>query len=193
MGWEQLKAIGEVSSHNILKQEVEEHMKMLEKLKAKATPSAYNFTSKSVDGLILDIKAVQAAFRRKAADNNLLDHEAFIEDAQELVSWYLSCYNRLDKLKPKGAIKVEEPSTGSETSTIGKIMSDTLIALQNTLKNTHLNNNTNPNLKRPHFEGGENCFAEFESYMKSFNIWTRKVTDKVKLFQLLRNKLSGPA
>ena len=65
-------------------------------------------------------------------------------------------------------------------------MSDTLIALQNTLKNTNLNNDTNPNLKRPHFEGGENCFAEFESYMKSFNIWTRKVTDKVKLFQLFK-------
>ena len=29
--------------------------------------------------------------------------------------------------------------------------------------------------------------------MKSFNIWTRKVTDKVKLFQLLRDTLSGPA
>ena len=72
-------------------------------------------------------------------------------------------------------------------------MSDTLIALQNTLKNTNLNNDTNPNLKRPHFEGGENCFAEFESYMKSFNIWTRKVTDKVKLLQLLRDTLSGSA
>ena len=99
MEWEQLKAVGEVSSRNLLKQEVEEHIKMLEKLKAKATPSAYNFMQKSVDGLILDIKAVQAAFRRKTADNNLLDHEEFIEDAQELVSWYLSCYNRLDKLR----------------------------------------------------------------------------------------------
>ena len=105
----------------------------------------------------------------------------------------MSCYNRLDNLKPKGAIKVEDPGTGSEASAIGTIMSDTLIALQNTLKNTNLNNDTNPNLKRPHFKGGNICFAEFDSYMKSFNIWTRKVTDKVKLLQLLRDTLSGSA
>ena len=56
MGWEKLK--GEVSGRNILKQEVEGHIKGLEKLKAKAVPSAYIFISKIIEGLILDIKAL---------------------------------------------------------------------------------------------------------------------------------------
>ena len=105
MEWEQLK--GEVSGRNLLMQEVEGHIKGLEKLKAKAVPSAYIFISKTVKGLILDIKALNASFRRMAAKNNLLDCEGFKVDAQELVDWHLSYNNRLVKLKVKRIIKVK--------------------------------------------------------------------------------------
>ena len=40
------------------------------------------YTVKTVEGLIQDIKFLHAAFRRKAADNNLLDSDGFVLDAQ---------------------------------------------------------------------------------------------------------------
>ena len=84
-------------------------IKGLEKLETKAVPSAYIFFSKTEKRLILDIKALNASFRRMATKNNLLDREGFKVDAQELVGWHLSCNNRLVKLKLKGVIKVEVP------------------------------------------------------------------------------------
>ena len=103
MGWDKLK--GEVSGRNLLMQEVKGHIKGLEKLEAKAVPSAYIFISKTIEGLILDIKALNASFRRMSAKNYLLDCEGFKADAQELVDWHLSCNNRLVKLKLKGVLK----------------------------------------------------------------------------------------
>ena len=103
MGWEKLK--GEVSGRNRLMQEVKGHIEGLEKLEAKAVPSAYIFIAKTVKGLIHDIKSLNASFRCTAAKNNLLNCEEFKADAQELVDWHQSCNNRLVKLWLKGVLK----------------------------------------------------------------------------------------
>ena len=100
---------------------------------------------KTVEGLIQNIKFLHAEFGRKAADNNLLDSDGFVLDAQELVSWYLSCHNRLDKVKPKVGLKTEHPERVLEAGTIGTVMHDTLYTLQTTLQNVGLDNSeTNP-------------------------------------------------
>ena len=127
MDWEQLEKV--LSGRNLIKQEVEENIKGLEFLKSKVTYSSYMFTEKAVNGLIQDIKLIHAAFRRKAADNNLLDSEGFVSDAQELVIWYLSCYNRLDKVKSKVGLKTEDPERVLEAGPIGTVMHDTLYTL----------------------------------------------------------------
>ena len=115
---------------------------------------------KAVNGLIQDIKLIHQNFRRKAADNNLLEDEGFVADAQSLVSWYLLCYNRLDKIRPKVMLKSEDPSNVLEAGSIGTVMHDTLYTLEKTLQNVGLaDRETNPTLKRPHFKGGKNSFT----------------------------------
>ena len=83
MGWDKLK--GGVSGRNLLMQEVKGHIEGLEKLEAQAVPSAYIFISRTIKGLIHDIKLLNASFRSTAAKNHLLDCEGFKVDAQELV------------------------------------------------------------------------------------------------------------
>ena len=168
MEWEQLEK--ELTSRNLIKQEVENNIKGLESLKNKVTYSSYNFIEKAVNGLIQDIKLIHANFRRKAADNNLLESEGFVADAQNLVGWYLSCYNRLDKIRPKVGLKTEDPSKVLEAGSIGTVMHDTLYTLEKTLQNVGLaDRETNPTLKRPHFKGGKSAFAEFENFKISLN------------------------
>ena len=108
MDWEQLEK--ELASRKLIQSEVEENIKGLEALKAKVTFSSYNFVEKTVNGLVQDIKLIHQNFRRKAAENSLLEDEGFVADAQSLVSWYLSCYNRLDKIRPKVMPKSEDPA-----------------------------------------------------------------------------------
>ena len=192
MEWEQLEK--ELASRKLIQSEVEENIKGLEALKAKVTFSSYNFVEKTVNGLVQDIKLIHQNFRRKAAENSLLEDEGFVADAQSLVSWYLSCYNRLDKIRPKVMPKSEDPANVLEAGSIGTVMHNTLYTLEKTLQNVGLaDRETNPTLKRPHFKGGKNSFTEFENFEKNFNLWTRKTTDKIKLLQLLRDTLSGPA
>ena len=180
MDWEQLEK--ELIGRKLIQLEVEENIKGLESLKAKVTYSSYNFVEKAVNGLIQDIKLIHQNFRRKAADNNLLEDEGFVADAQSLVSWYLLCYNRLDKIRPKVMPKSEAPANVLEAGSIGTVMHNTLYTLEKTLQNVGLaDRETNPTLKRPHFKGGKNSFTEFENFEKNFNLWTRKTTDKIKL------------
>ena len=94
----------------------------------------------------------------------MLDSDGFVLDAQELVSLYLLCHNRLDKVKPKVGVKSEDPEKVLEAGTIGTVMHDTLYTLQATLKNVGLDKETNPTLKRPHFKGRKNPFAEFDNF-----------------------------
>ena len=107
MEWEQLEK--ELASRKLIQTEVEENIKGLEALKAKVTFSSYNFVEKTVNGLVQDIKLIHQNFRRKAAENSLLEDDGFVTDAQSLVSWYLSCYNRLDKIRPKVMPKSNGP------------------------------------------------------------------------------------
>ena len=113
--------------------------------------------------------------------------------AQDLVNWYLACHNRLDKVKPKAGVKQEDPERVLEAGAIGTVMHDTLYTLQATLQNVGLDKETNPTLRRPHFKGGKNAFADFENFEKNFKLWTRNLNDNVKLLQLLRDTFSGPA
>ena len=152
--WEQLEK--ELAGRNLIKQEVEENIKGLESLKSKVTYSSYNFIEKAVNGLIQDIKLIHAQLGRKAADNNLLENEGFVADAQNLVGWYLSCYNRLDKIRPKVGLKSEDPLNVLEGGSIGTVMHDMLYTLEKTLQNVGLaDRETNPTLKRPHFKVGK--------------------------------------
>ena len=192
MEWEQLEK--ELASRKLIQSEVEENIKGLEALKAKVTFSSYKFVENTVNGHVQDIKLLHQNFRRKAAENSLLEDEGFVADATSLVSWYLQCYNRLDKIRPKVMPKSEDPSNVLEAGSIGTVMHNSLYTLEKTLQNIGLTDrDTNPTLKRPHFKGGKNSFSDFENFEKNFNLWTRKTTDKVKLLQLLRDTLSGPA
>ena len=192
MEWEQLEK--ELASRKLIQAEVEENLKGLEALKAKVTYSSYKFVENTVNGHVQDIKLLHQNFRRKAAENSLLEDEGFVADATGLVSWYLQCYNRLDKIRPKVMPKSEDPSNVLEAGSIGTVMHNSLYTLEKTLQNIGLTDrDTNPTLKRPHFKGGKNSFSDFENFEKNFNLWTRKTTDKVKLLQLLRDTLSGPA
>ena len=58
MDWEQLEK--ELTTRNLIKQEVEENIEELESLKSKVTYSSYNFVEKAVNGLIQDIKLIQS-------------------------------------------------------------------------------------------------------------------------------------
>merc|ERR1711917_218254 len=78
------------------------------------------------------------------------------------VSWYLSCYNRLDKIRPKVMPKAEDPANVLEAGSIGTVMHNSLYTLEKTLQNIGLTDrDTNPTLKRPHFKGGKNSFSDF--------------------------------
>ena len=100
-------------------------------------------------------------------------------DAKNLVGWYLSCYNRLDKIRPKVGLKTEDPSNVLEAGSIGTVMHDMLYTLEKTLQNMGLaDRETNPTLKRPHYKGGKSAFSEFENFEK--NVYFGLVTLRKK-------------
>ena len=74
--WDELK----VDTHlrTVVTQEVEDHLAVLETMhKRDISVSSYQFTYKEVESLMLDLKALNAAFRKKAAENALLKMNIF--------------------------------------------------------------------------------------------------------------------
>ena len=191
--WDELK----VDTHlrTVLTQEVEDHLSVLESMhKRDISVSSYQFTYKEVESLMLDLKALNAAFRKKAAENALLKNEHFQADCKALVKWQLEVYNRLDKLKPS---KMPNPvvSEASSFNQHGNLMHDTLYNLDRTLQKHNDEYDTNIKINRPHFKGGKDrdSFLNFEKYQKDFKTFTRNIKDKVCLLQLLRDTTSGSA
>ena len=72
--WDQLKV--ETHLRNVLTSKIEDHLFALEGMsKRNITVTGFQCAYKSVEALMLDLKAVNAAFRKKAAENAQLENE----------------------------------------------------------------------------------------------------------------------
>ena len=97
--WDEIK--GEARLREVITSEIEDILFNLEKLnKREISPTAFQFAYDQVDGLMVDLKALNAAFRKKVVENGLLGDPAFKEDSKEILRWQIDVYNRFDKLKP---------------------------------------------------------------------------------------------
>ena len=193
LSWDELKT--DTHLRTVLTQEVEDHLSVLESMrKSDISVSSYQFTYKAVEGLILDLKALHAAFRKKAAENGLLENEHFKADSRATVKWQLTIYNRLDKLRPSKMPISAVPDQASNSDQHGNLMHNTLYNLDLTLQKHNDEYDTNIKINRPHFKGGnKDSFLDFEKYQKDFKTFTRNIKDKVRLLQLLRDTTSGSA
>ena len=190
--WEQLSV--ETHLRNVITSEVEDHLYTLEKMTKKdISVTSFQYVHKSVESLMLDLKAIHASFRKKAADGGLLDNKQFVADSRAVVKWQLEIWNRLDKLKPNKMPNQAASDQASSYSHQGNVLSDTLYNLDRTLQKHNDDRDTNTNLNRPHFKGGRDCYLKFEKYQKDFKMFSRNIKDKVRLLQLLRDTLSGHA
>ena len=81
--WEQLSV--ETHLRNIVTSEIEDHVSALEAMnKRDISVTGFQFAYKSVESLMLDLKAIHAEFRKKVAENGLLKNEHFVEDSKAI-------------------------------------------------------------------------------------------------------------
>ena len=79
--WDELKV--ETHLRNVITSEIDDILFNLEKLnKREITPTGFQFAYDSVESLMVDLKALNAAFRKKVVDNGLLNDPAFKEDSE---------------------------------------------------------------------------------------------------------------
>ena len=151
LSWDELKT--DTHLRTVLTQEVEDHLSVLESMrKNDISVSSYQFTYKAVEGLIVDLKALHAAFRKKAAENGLLENEHFKADSRATVKWQLTIYNRLDKLRPSKMPISAVPDQASNSNQHGNLMHNTLYNLDLTLQKHNDEYDTNIKINRPHFK-----------------------------------------
>ena len=191
--WDELCV--ETRLRDVITSEFDDHVIGLESMnKRDISVSAFNFAFSSVESLMLDLKALHAGFRRKVADNGLLDNESFKEDSRSVVKFQVDIWNRLDRSRPKGLLN---PASGQAASVNqqGSVLHDALYNLDLTLQKHNDEHYTNIKLNRPHFKGGKEkeTFLDFEKFQKDFLTFTRNIKDKVRLLQLLRDTTSGSA
>ena len=188
--WEVLKE--DIIMRTVFTQDVDQHIKLLQNYRTKdITVTAFERTYDHVIDSISHIKGLQATFRQKAAVNHLLNDPDFVEDSEQLVAWYLEQYNKLDKLKPKGY--KSEGSSGASEGVQSNVIHDAMQTLNLTLQQGADIRTTSASITRPSFKGGVQSHTYYESYKKNFKTWTFGVTNKIKLFQFLRDTLSGSA
>ena len=110
--WDELCV--ETHLRDVITSEIDDHVIGLESMnKRDISVSAFNFAFSSVENLMLDLKALHAGFRRKAAENGLLENESFKEDSRSVVKFQVDIWNRLDRLRPKGLLN---PASGQAAS-----------------------------------------------------------------------------
>ena len=125
--WDEIK--GEAHLRDIITSEIEDILFNLEKLnKREISPTAFQFAYDQVDGLMVDLKALNAAFRKKIVDNGLLNDPSFKEDSKEILRWQIDVYNRFDKLKPSKMQAVPEQRLNLNQNE--SLLSDTLYNLE---------------------------------------------------------------
>ena len=162
--------MAETCLRNVATQEVEDLLMALESMKKQdISITCYQHTYESIQGFMLDIKKLHSSFRMKAFDNNLSQDPDVKKDAQALVKWQLSQWNRLDKLRPN-KMPVPDTSKSKDLSlgAQGNIMHDALHNLSQTLEKSNEERDTNKNITRPSFKGGTDSYLKFESYVKDF-------------------------
>ena len=105
--WEQVK--GDTHLRNVITSQVEDILTNLESMaKRDISPLAYRFAYDQVDGLMVDLKGLGAAFRKKSADGGLLKDTSFKQDCNAIIEWQIGVYNRFDKIKPNKVDKNEK-------------------------------------------------------------------------------------
>ena len=170
--WDEIK--GETRLRDVITSEIEDILFNLEKLnKREISPTAFQFAYDQVDGLMVDLKALNAAFRKKIVDGGLLNDPSFKEDSKEILSWQINVYNRLDKIKPAKMQAIPEQRLNLNQNE--SLLSDTLYNLERTLQQHNDDRDTHLNLNKPHFKGGSrDCYLKFEKYRKDFKIIYKK-------------------
>ena len=97
--WDEIK--GEARLRDVITSEIEDILFNLERVnKREISPTAFQFAYDQVEGLMIDLKALNASFRKKIVDNELLNDPSFKEDSKEILRWQIDVYNRFKKLKP---------------------------------------------------------------------------------------------
>ena len=92
-----------------------------------ATYSAYRFIQQKIDELIVHVKDAQRKFCEKAAKDGSLNEPGYVEDIKTLRKWYISIYNRLDKVNPNHKAKsMGEGSVTLDPGALGVVMCEHL-------------------------------------------------------------------
>ena len=189
--WEDLPK--EIQIRNVATTEVEDRLEILESMaKSDITKICFQHTYDEISGFMLDIKTMQSSFRKKAFENGLSQNEKFKSDVKALVQWQMTSWNRLDKLKPE-RMSLHDSSAGAAAVAQQSSMHDALHTLNTTLEQNNEERDMTTNISKPHFKGDKDSFLHYESYTKNFKTYTRKVKDKVRLLQILRDTLGGDA
>ena len=101
---------------NIVVQEIEDNLFALERMNKKdISLICYQKVYESIEGFMLDVKKLHFQFRRVVYDNDLSQHEKFIEDTRVTYKWQINVWNRIDKMRPgksgQGAVP-QQPAHG---------------------------------------------------------------------------------
>ena len=185
--WDEIK--GEARLRDVITSEIEDILFNLEKLnKREISPTALQFAYDQVNGLMIDLKALNAAFRKKIVDNGLLNDPSFKEDSKEILRWQIDVYNRLKKLKPsKIQVVPEERLSFNQNESL---LSDTLYNLERTLQQHNDGRHTHLNLNKPHLKSGsKDYYLKFEKYQ--FNVTVDKFDETFNNYIILIEKLKS--
>ena len=84
--WDEIKGVTRL--RDVIASEIEDILFNLERVnKREITPTGFQFAYDQVESLMIDLKALNAAFRKKIVDNGLLNDPAFKEDSKEILRW----------------------------------------------------------------------------------------------------------